>query len=158
MNPPLASPRIVSHAEMLIFGIGQECNEAGVGTIPQQWERLRSHIDHIPGQVGDAAYGLISNFPDGKGFLYIAGVEVSKFPPEPADFTRFQVPPQTYAIFRHMGHLSGVLATWQAIYKHGLRDAGYKGLPGPSLERYGPEFSAETGLGGFEIWIPVAPI
>ena len=25
----------------------------------------------------------------------------------------------------------------------------------PTLERYGPEFNGQTGLGGFEIWIAV---
>jgi predicted transcriptional regulator YdeE/catechol 2,3-dioxygenase-like lactoylglutathione lyase family enzyme len=156
-TPPLAPPRFVSHGEMLIFGIGEECNEAGAASISQQWGQFAPYIGQIPGQIGDVAYGVVINHDDGKSFLYIAGIEVREFPSEPVDFTRLNIPPQTYAVFHHTGHVSTTADTWKAIYQGGLTNAGYRRVPGPELECYGPEFDAGTGLGGFEIWIPAKP-
>jgi predicted transcriptional regulator YdeE len=33
--------------------------------------------------------------------------------------------------------------------------SGYQAADAPGLERYDEKFNPETGLGGFEIWIPV---
>lgn len=163
MNPTsttstLAPPRIVQGGELLIFGIGEECKEAGAASIPQQWNRFAPYIGNIPGQVGNTTYGAITNVDHGGGYLYIAGVEVKEFPAEPKDFTRLRIPPQTYAVFKHQEHVSQVLGTFKAIWEHGLVDAGYQGVEGPAFEKYGQEFDGRTGLGGFEIWVPVRPL
>jgi predicted transcriptional regulator YdeE/catechol 2,3-dioxygenase-like lactoylglutathione lyase family enzyme len=156
--PPLAPPRIVSANQILVFGIGEECREAGAASILDQWRRFAPHIGKIPGQIGDVAYGVVKNFENSNGYLYVAGVAVSTFPPEPVDFTRLTIPAQIYAVFQHPGHVSTTLETWKAIYSSGLTNAGYKKESGPEFERYGPEFDAATGLGGFEIWVPVKPL
>ncbi len=162
MNPQnsstLAPPRIVSGGELLIFGIGEECKQAGAASIPQQWNRFGPYIGAIPAQVGNTTYGVVTNFDHGGGYLYVAGVEVKSFPPEPADFTRLRIPPQTYAVFRHDAHVSQILGTFKAIWEYGLVDAGYQAVEGPAFEKYGPEFDGNTGLGGFELWVPVRPL
>jgi AraC family transcriptional regulator len=154
----LSTPRIARTGEMLIVGIGEECREAGAASIPAQWNRFAPHIGHIPRQVGTTTYGVITNFDHGGGYLYVAGVEVKEFPVEPKTFTHVRVPPQTYAVFAHHSHVSQVAATWRAIWEYGLTDAGYQAVEGPALERYGPEFDGRTGLGGFEVWVPVRPL
>jgi len=162
MNPTsksnLAPPRIIQGGELLIFGIGEECKEAGAASIPQQWNRFGPYIGNIPGQVGNTTYGAITNVDHGGGYLYVAGVEVKEFPAEPTDFTRLRIPPQTYAVFHHNAHVSQLLATFKAIWESGLVDAGYQAVEGPAFEKYGPEFDGRTGLGGLEIWVPVRPL
>ncbi|MEI9813309.1 MAG: helix-turn-helix domain-containing protein [Acidobacteriota bacterium] len=154
----LSVPRIVESPELLIFGLGEECREAGAASIPQQWNRFAPYIGNIPGQIGSVTYGAITNFDHGGGYLYIAGVEVKSFPADPPEFTRLRIPSQTYAVFEHREHVTAIVGTWKAIWEHGLTDSGYQAVEGPSFERYGPEFNGATGLGGFEIWVPVRPL
>jgi predicted transcriptional regulator YdeE len=47
-------------------------------------------------------------------------------------------------------------ATCSAIWNQGLPDSGYQAADSPWFERYGEEFDGRTGLGGLEIWIPIA--
>jgi len=42
-----------------------------------------------------------------------------------------------------------------AIWNSWLPQSGYVAADAPGLERYDERFNPETGLGGFEIWIPV---
>jgi AraC family transcriptional regulator len=58
-------------------------------------------------------------------------------------------------VFEHREHVSAIAGTWKAIWEHGLADAGWKVLDGPAFERYDERFDGRTGLGGFEIWVPV---
>jgi predicted transcriptional regulator YdeE len=41
--------------------------------------------------------------------------------------------------------------------KHPLRipDSGYEAVDAPYLEYYGEEFDGRTGMGGYQIWIPI---
>jgi AraC family transcriptional regulator len=42
-----------------------------------------------------------------------------------------------------------------AIWSKWFPESRYESANAPTLERYGPEFNGTTGLGGFEIWIPI---
>lgn len=150
---PLASPRIVGSSALLIFGLGERCtSNAGM---PAQWDRFLPHLGHIQGQVGNVAYGVICNTDEAGTYEYICGVEVRKFPSHPPEFARLRIPPQTYAVFEHRGHISEIGATWKAIWNQALPDCGHKAVDGPAFERYPETFDGRTGLGGLEIWIPV---
>jgi AraC family transcriptional regulator len=87
--------------------------------------------------------------------LYVTGVEVSEFPSEPANYTRLRLPPHSYAVFEHTGHISGVQASWNNVWQHGLRQAGLQAADGACFELYGERFDGKTGNGGLELWVPV---
>ena len=36
-----------------------------------------------------------------------------------------------------------------------VRSCGYEAAKAPTIECYGPEFNAMTGMGGFQIWVPI---
>ena len=142
------------------LGLGRRYGQgsgATIASIPSQWDRFLPHYKQIQGQVGDASYGVCCNTGDNGSFEYITGVEVADFPDEPRELSRLRVPPQTYAVFAHPGHVSTVHGTWEAIWDHALRDAGLQAADGPGFERYGAQFDSETGSGGLEIWIPIKP-
>ncbi len=80
-----------------------------------------------------------------------------EFPRVPPECARLRIPPQTYAVFAHRDHVSAASETWRAIWNHGLSEAGLTAADGPSFERYGAAFDGRTGLGGFEIWVPINP-
>ena len=95
------------------------------------------------------------HFDDESNFDYLCGVEVASGSELPRGLTSLDVPAQKYAVFTHTGHVAGIRATFSAIYKHWIPESGCQVKNAPTIERYGPEFNPMTGLGGFEIWIPM---
>jgi len=148
----IAPPRMVDGRPLRIFGISKRYRDNAA--IPAQWSDFTPHIGHIPNQVGNVAYGVVSNTDEAGSCDYLSGVEVSEFPAEPAEFSRLEIPAQRYAVFEHKGHISGIGATWKAIFDQ-LHGPEFKPGEGPSFERYDERFDGRTGLGGLEIWIPV---
>lgn len=66
-----------------------------------------------------------------------------------------RIPPQTYAVFIHDGHVSDIRRTWKAIFGTWSQNTKYKLVDAPQFERYGENFDPETGNNDIEIWIPV---
>jgi len=122
---PIAPTRVVREDALLIFGLGQRYrSNAG---IPLQWDRFVPYLGTIRNQVGNETYGVICNPDDTGSYEYISGVRVSEFPEDPAEFSRLRIPPQTYAVFEHTGHVSEIPTTWKAIWDHELSRAGQHG-------------------------------
>lgn len=151
----LGPPRIESRGGMLLFGLSKPCPAAGDPDIPGLWARFGPCIGNVDAQVGRVAYGVIYGSDQAGRYDYLCGVEVRAFPPQPAEFTRLRIPAQSYAVFAHREHVASIAQTWGAIWERGLSDAGYTAAEGPAFERYGEEFDGATGLGGFEIWVPI---
>lgn len=155
IDTAISCPRLVKGDALLVFGLARRCPGVGDPGIPAQWNSFAPHMGHIDGQIGNVAYGAIYNSDDSGDYDYLCGVAVREFPQRPADFTRLRIPAQTYAVFDHPGHVSSIASTWKAIWEHGLSDSGFQASDGPAFERYDERFDGRTGLGGFEIWVPV---
>jgi AraC family transcriptional regulator len=153
----LAPPRIEQGRALLIAGLAGRYGCEGPGGIPAQWQRFNEHVGHIPGQIGDVAYGLCLNSDEAGNFDYISGVEVADFSDLPEGFASARVPAHLYAVFRHAEHISTIRQTMHAIYTEWLPNSDYEAADAPFFERYGPEFDPRTGEGGLEAWIPVTP-
>lgn len=151
----LTPPRIETGRTLLIAGFSERYTHATSAAIPSQWQRFQRHLGHVPGQAGTVAYGVFHNTDDSGHMDYMTGVEVSDFSDLPKDFARLRIPQHVYAIFRHDGHISGIRGTMSAIWNGWLPQSGYEAADAPGLERYDETFDPETGLGGFEIWIPI---
>lgn len=151
----LDPPRIVNAAAMQIAGLNERYDNHASAQIPAQWQRFTPHLDHVPGQIGHIAYGVIHNSDDAGHADYLTGVEVKDFSKIPADFSRLTLPPQRYAVFTHKDHISAIRRTWFSIWNKGLPEAGLEATGGPEFERYDERFDGRTGNGGVEIWIPV---
>jgi AraC family transcriptional regulator len=155
ITTPLAPPRIVRAESILIFGLSQRYYRSNAG-IPSQWNKFVPHLGHIPGQIGHVTYGVICNADESGSFDYICGVEVREFPEHPPEFARLRIPAQIYAVFEHREHISSISATFEAVWNHALSDSGHQATDGPAFERYDERFDPRTGLGGLEIWVPIA--
>jgi AraC family transcriptional regulator len=151
----LEPPRIQNLPTLLIAGLGAHYTSETCAGIPSQWQRFAPHLGHIPGQVGQTAYGVVCNSDDAGNTEYICGVEVSDFSRVPADWSRLRIPPQRYAVFTHREHISTIRRTWFTIWNRGLQQAGLVHAEGPEFERYGESFDPRSGSGGLEIWIPI---
>jgi len=151
----ISPPRFETGKPMLIAGLTERYNQETTAGIPAQWQRFQPWLGQIPGQVGDVAYGVCYN-GDGEGNIgYMSGVEVSDFGDLPPELSKVRLPAQTYAVFTHKGHVGDVHHTWTTIWNRWFPDSGKQHADAPDFERYGPEFDPRTGLGGFEIWVPI---
>ncbi len=151
----LAQPRFVTSTPMLLAGFSARYNCASSAGIPGQWQRLGPFIGHVAEQIGDVAYGAAYNFDDDGNFDYLCGVAVKSFSDLPAEFATLRVPALAYAVFHQPGHITTIRQTCATIWSKWLPQSGREAIDAPLLERYGPEFNAVTGNGGFEIWFPV---
>ena len=155
MLTPLAPPRIVDQPPLLVTGLNERYDNTASAAIPAQWQRFAPYLDHVPGQVGHTAYGVIHNSDEAGHADYLTGVEVKDFSQLPAEFSRLRIPAQRYAVFTHTDHISAIRRTWFSIWNKGLPDAGLEAAGGPEFERYDERFDSQTGRGDVEIWIPV---
>ena len=151
----LQPPRIEAGRALLIAGLGEHFTFESLGGLPGLWQRFGEHLGNVPGQVGSIAYGVCYNTDDLGHFDYIAGVEVADFASLPKDFARLRLGEQRYAVFTHREHVSTVRGTFMAIFNDWLPKSGYLNADAPPFERYDERFDPRTGMGGFEIWIPV---
>lgn len=154
-NVVLEEPRREAGAALLIAGLRARYGIATIAGIPMQWQRFAPFIGTIPGQLGGVAYGVCYDFDETGQFDYLCGVAVSSLSGLPPELSGVRIPPQSYRVFRHHGHVSGLHATWQAIMNQWLPDAGLRMANAPNFERYAEDFDATTGLGGVEIWVPI---
>jgi AraC family transcriptional regulator len=148
---------------LLIAGLSGRYSSDNHQNIPALWQRLQPHLGNIPGQVfrggggkGGRTFGVSYNMDDDCNFDYLAGVEVSGFSSDlPAEFTRLRIPAQRYAVFTHHEHVSTMHNVVMTIWTKALPESGYQAADAPNFEYYGEDFDGRTGLGGYQIWIPI---
>lgn len=151
----LEPPRFENGKPLLIAGFGERYNCETSAAIPAQWQRFGPYIGHIPGQVGDTAYGVCCNSDDAGNFDYLCGVEVADFSRLPAEWNRIRIPEHRYAVFFHSDHISTIRRTCNTIWNKWLPDSGLEQADAPDFERYDERFDPRTGMGGVEIWVPI---
>jgi AraC family transcriptional regulator len=156
-NTTLSPPRMQNGRPLLIAGLGGHFALDDLSGLPALWRRFRTDVVSVPGQIGNVAYGVCYNPGDAGQFDYIAGVEVADFADLPEDFARLRLTEQLYAVFTHEQHVSTVRGTFMAIFNEWLPSSGYQSADAAPFERYDERFDGHTGMGGFEIWIPVKP-
>jgi AraC family transcriptional regulator len=156
--PALEPPRIERKPALVLAGlVERHRSDSGAG-IPDQWSRFLDLLPSIPARVGQATYGAAFNSDGQLWFDYLCGVEVARRGPQPTSLTALEVPASRMAVFRHHGHVASIRATFGAIFSDWMPTSGERFGGGTTLERYGPEFDSATGLGGLEIWIPLADL
>ncbi len=155
--PKLEAPRFETYPAMLLAGLAETYAHEATQAIPSLWQKFNQHYGHIPGQVGNVAYGVCTPADEGKeGFRYMSAVEVNEVDELPEGFTTTKLPRQRYAVFAHRGHISGIAATVHQIFGEWLPQSGHEhgGTP-DMMERYDDRFDPRTGTGVTEIWIPL---
>jgi AraC family transcriptional regulator len=151
----LEPPRLVNGRRLLIAGIGERYACETSAGIPSQWQRFLPHLGQVSGQLDRTAYGVRSNSDDLGNFDYVCGVEVRDFSGLPANWSRVRIPERRYAVFSHHDHISTIRSVWSTIWNKWLPESDYEAADAPDFERYSENFNSVTGMGGFEIWLPV---
>lgn len=124
------------------------------GDFGGQWRDF-SALGPLPGQLGEHAYGVICG-ADESGCEYMCAVEVSALEVLPPTLGRMRISPQTYAVFRHLGHVDALPHTWQQALAW-LAQSDYDSAHRPDFERYGDAFDPDSGRGEVELWLAVVP-
>ncbi len=153
----LSTPRIETLDAFTIVGLGADFAPGKAAGIPALWQKFNDYFGHIPGQVGNTAFGLCAVLEGKPGFRYVAGVRAPKCDDLPAELETIAVPAQSWAMFLHQGHVNGIPSTVDAAFRTWLPVSGRTAAAFPDmLEFYGEDFDPETGLGRIEIWLPLA--
>lgn len=151
----LAPPRFEDGKALLIAGLRERYDHEGSAAIPSQWQRFQPYIGNVSNQRGKVAYGVCYNTDENGNMDYLSGVEVSSFDDLPPELDRVRLPPKHYAVFRHDDHVATIRRSWMTIFGKWFPASGYEAEDAPVFERYPETFDPQTGLGGFELWIPV---
>ena len=122
--------------------------------IPQQWAAYNGDGFRVAG-AGPGYYGIAYNFVEKGLFDYLVGQEITGTPDLPPGFAQVILPPGPYARFATQGHITTISMVWAEVYNDWLSRPAYRPRQGPSVEYYPAAFDAETGHGGFEVWVPV---
>ena len=152
-------PEIRRVDPLLLAGLRRFFTYEERGGIPLLWQRFGPHIGHMPGQIPGSAYGVCLKDEDDRadGFDYLAAVPMRSLDALDDGLVGVRIPALSFAIFQHRGHVSAIGATCAAAGAWlGRSGRGHSGTAVMMVEHYPPEFDPMTGLGGCEVWVPVA--
>lgn len=152
--PEAQVPRVEEAGPLLIAGLGARYLASNSAGIPSQWQRLEQ--DARTRSKRPYSYGVCFNQDDEGNFDYLCGYEVQNFSGVPTDFTRLRLARRPYAVVRHNGHIGSIPLTWRAFLETWLPASGLVAADAPDFERYDAAFDPLTGMGGVEIWVPLA--
>jgi AraC family transcriptional regulator len=152
--PEAQVPRVEEAGPLLIAGLGARYLASNSAGIPSQWQRLEQ--DARTRSKRPYSYGVCFNQDDEGNFDYLCGYEVQNFSAVPTDFTRLRLARRPYAVVRHNGHIGSIPLTWRAFLETWLPASGLVAADAPDFERYDAAFDPLTGMGGVEIWVPLA--
>ena len=88
----------------------------------------------------------------------VTGVEVTTLDGVKPPFAGVTLPPKTYAVFPHRGHVTKLNETVDAAWKwlpQSDRQLDQSDAQPTFIERYGERFDPKTGYGDIEVWFPV---
>lgn len=151
----LKEPRILTSGELLFVGLSEHVPLGETQTIAAQWERFMSGpYGDISDKLAEPPVGLTTGLDD-DGMDYVCAAGVTKFGALPKRCIKLTLPPTTYAVFAHDGHVTQIRQTYQAIWNDWFPNSGNAPGEAPSFERHNDSFDPRTGNGGVTIWIPI---
>jgi len=151
----LEPPRFENSKTLLIAGLGERYSAEKSANMPAQWQRFVPFLGHIPGQVGQATYGVCCVTATMPAMWSTSAGWRCLISPVSKELSRVRIPEHRYAVFTHRDHISTIRRVWFSIFDKWLPESGFQVAEAPEFERYGAEFDPRSGNGGFEIWIPI---
>ena len=154
-RPAIAPVRTENLPELKFVGLCEHVPFSELQNIAAQWQRFMQRYGEIDDKVHPIPAGVSTNLDEEGNFDYVCAVEVKRFGALPKGLVQITLPPQTYTVFRHDGHVSEIGQTYHAIWNDWVPDHGRRITDGASIERHMETFDTRTGYGGVEIYIPV---
>ena len=154
-RPAIAPVRIENLPELKFVGLCEHVPFSHLQNIAAQWQRFMPRYGEIEDKAHPIPSGVSTNLDDEGNFDYVCAVEVKRYGAAPKGLVQITLPPSSYTVFRHDGHVSEIGQTYHAIWNDWVPDHGRKITDGASIERHMETFDTRTGYGGVEIYIPV---
>ena len=155
MNKSVPSPRFENGRLILITGLQQHhTQKSAAAGIPAQWTKFMQTVSDLPERVGTTSYGVVINATP-TAMDYVCGVEVSNFSNVTSEYARLNLPSARYAVFSIKEHISAIQSAWASVWNTWFPTSNYAVTNGPLFEKYDERFNPKTGLGGYELWVPV---
>lgn len=148
--------RFETAGEILAVGLRGACAFENAEAITLLWRRFGPQFAGISDLASPIPIGLMTPADEAGVFEYVCAAEVTSFAQAPDGLARMRVAPARYAVFDHPGHVTSIRATYRGIWDRWLGESGETAAEAVSLERHHPTFDPRTGLGGLEVWIPLA--
>ncbi|OQS11026.1 MerR family transcriptional regulator [Chromobacterium violaceum] len=149
----IQTPDIVALPTFRVVGLAWSPQDEG--DIPAMWQRFLEREHEIADARPGSSYGLCQPLPDG-GWRYLAALQTAPDAPVPDGMAAVDVPAQRYARFRHVGPVSGLSATFQAIHGSWLPAAGLEAMEGIEFEYMDARFLAPDHPDSLtELYIPI---
>lgn len=152
-------PRIETIDGFTVQGFELEHVRGADPAIPQLWGGVALAMKGADLDRNPESYGVCHSF-DEEGMHYLAGFAASVstdaiFAGE-RKLKTVRIPGGRYAVFSSSAHVSDIGNLWAHIHSDWHPGSGQVIADTPAFERYGWQFNAQTGTGGFEVWIPLS--
>jgi AraC family transcriptional regulator len=147
-------PQIVDKPAFTLVGMKLR-TKPGSEAISQLWQAFGQRMGQVPNAVNPSVcFGATDHFDLESGlFDYLAAVEVTGEGETPEAMDTWQVPAQTYVVFRTT--LPKIGTTFDHIYDDWLPQSDYERAAGPEFEYYDETFNPNDPTSEFDIYIPV---
>lgn len=152
----LSTPVIVTSAERAFVGLSVPYDMQTRSQIPAQWAAYNREGVTPDGAIPNAWYGVCHSFsPEGEGFEYLCGVEVTGAPSVAVGHTVVRAPAGRWASAASKAHVSDMGRAWSELYEEWLPELRLELRPSVAVEHYPLAFDGRTGEGGWELWVPI---
>tara|TARA_R110002167_G_scaffold364581_2_gene586777 strand:+ start:118459 stop:118938 length:480 start_codon:yes stop_codon:yes gene_type:complete len=151
----ISTPIFIRKPKRHFIGLDRPMTYEAIPTIPAQWVAFNAAIGDIKTLFGKGSYGIMHGF-EGDAWRYACAYEVEKPGSIPDGYTHIEIPAAHFSVFKSSENISQIGEVISAVTGW-VDTSDYQSADGPMLEYYGSCYVPETGEGGFEIWMPVAP-
>ena len=122
------------------------------------WEKLAPRLP-LPGQAGGETYGICWGTGPEEPFRYMAAVALADGAPVPEGLEEFEVPAQTYLVFRQAvapgPFHPQVAAAMGEIWGRRIPASPHRPSGGPDFELYPEDLRPGVTAGWMAYWVPV---
>ena len=148
----MPAPRIIYKAGFTVVGIAREGEISGLDN-DALWGELGERFAEIPHANPDAGFG-VHYWVDSKQ-RYLAGLTVSENGTIPAGMAEQRFEAHIYAVFVHMGQVSGLAQTVEWVFKEWLPESYYERDGEFYFEYYDDRFQPGSRDSVVFLWVPV---
>ena len=153
-------PTFVDVEEFKVIGVMSSFNDETKKGIPDLWQSFGPRMGEVSHRIAGVTYGVC--FPtllDDENFDYMAAVAVENVDTIPAGMVARTVPAHRFAVFTHKtGEDSlhnDLQKSVQYIWGTWLPNSGYEHAKVPDFELYDSRMNPMTGIGEFDLYLPV---
>ena len=144
---------IYEQKKLKLAGLKKDYAEMQPELASALWKKFLLRLPEIKNIIGQHCYGVVR--PKDGRTEYFCGVEISSEADLPEGMQVLEVPPSTYAKFKHTGPIITIGRTVHSIYSKWLPLCEWKHNKGPDLEIYEIDYDPSSDQAYMYYAIPI---